>query len=190
MPKIYLVTGNRHKVAEFAGVLEPLGVRVEPIGLEKLEIQSDSIVEVARYAASRLPVMDAPVAVEDAGLFVEPLRGFPGPYSSYVYKTIGVEGVLRLLDGVDERDAYFLSAIGVKDTGGHVRVFTGRVDGRIALEPRGRGGFGFDPIFIPEGWRKTFAEASMEEKNRVSHRARAARALAEWLLDTTSGEKV
>lgn len=182
MPKIYLVTGNMHKVAEIEAVLKPLGVDVEPVALEKLEIQSESIVEVARYAASRLPVMDAPVAVEDAGLFVDALGGFPGPYSSYVYKTIGIPGILKLLQGLDERSAYFLSAMGVKDTDGRVIVFTGRVDGRIAPEPRGSGGFGFDPIFVPEGWEKTFAEASMSEKNRVSHRARAARALAEWLL--------
>lgn len=182
MKRVYLVTGNRHKVEEFEAILAPLGVEVVPVRLEKLEVQADDVAVIARYAAERLPVMDAPVAVEDAGLFIKALRGFPGPYSSYVYRTLGLKGVLKLMEYVDERGAYFLSAIGVKDTEGRVHVFTGRVDGSIARSPRGSGGFGFDPIFVPEGWEKTFAEASMEEKNSVSHRARAARALAEWLL--------
>ena len=182
MKRVYLVTGNRHKVEEFEAILAPLGIEVTPIRLEKLEVQADDVTVIARYAAERLPVIDAPVAVEDAGLFIKALRGFPGPYSNYVYRTLGLEGVLKLMSDVDDRHAYFLSAIGVKDTEGRVHVFTGRVDGSIARSPRGSGGFGFDPIFVPEGGEKTFAEASMEEKNSVSHRARAARALAEWLL--------
>ncbi len=182
MAKIYFATGNPHKIRELAAVLEPLGIELVPVRAEKLEIQSESLEEIARFAAQRLPEMDAPVAVEDAGLFVEKLRGFPGPYSSYVYKTLGLWGILRLLEGVDERRAYFESAIGVKTPRGRVLVFKGRVHGTITAEPRGKGGFGFDPIFVPEGATKTFAEMRLSEKNMNSHRARAARALAEWLL--------
>ncbi|NOZ89276.1 MAG: RdgB/HAM1 family non-canonical purine NTP pyrophosphatase, partial [Crenarchaeota archaeon] len=131
-------------------------------------------------AAAAYALTGTPVAVEDAGLFVDALSGFPGPYSSYVYKTIGVHGILRLLEGEENRAARFVSVIAYAGPWG-VQLFRGEVKGSIAAEPRGSGGFGFDPIFIPEGADKTFAEMNIEEKNMYSHRARAARKLCSWL---------
>ena len=119
--------------------------------------------------------------VEDAGLFIEALKGFPGPYSSYVYKTLGVQGILKLMEGVKRREAYFLSAIAYAEPGLEPKVFLGKVEGFIVPEARGSKGFGFDPIFQPKGSEKTFAEMGVEEKNRFSHRAKALSALAEWL---------
>ena len=185
---IWLVTGNRHKLEEARAALEPLGVRVEPLRARKLEVQSDSLEEIALHAA-RVAYASSPrpaVAVEDAGLFVEALNGFPGPYSSYAYKTIGVRGLLKLLEGVEDRRACFRSAVALVGPG-YERVFTGEACGTIAREPRGSGGFGFDPVFIPEGESRTFAEMSLEEKNRYSHRAKALRAAAEWLLKRAEG---
>lgn len=181
--KIWLVTGNRHKLEEARAALDPLGVEVEPLEAEKLEVQSSSLEEIALFAA-RVAYASNPrpaVAVEDAGLFVEALNGFPGPYSSYAYKTIGVGGLLKLLDGVEDRRACFRSAVALVGPG-YERVFTGEVCGSIATEPRGSQGFGFDPVFIPEEEGRTFAEMSLEEKSGLSHRARAFRAAAEWLL--------
>ncbi len=180
--RLYLATSNRHKVEEIALALAQYGIEVVAVKAEKLEIQSRSLEEIALTAAKNLSEMDAPVAVEDAGLFIRALRGFPGPYSHYAYDTIGIPGVLKLLEGVEDRRAVFVSVIAVKTPDGRVEAFRGEVEGIITREPRGTRGFGFDPIFQPLGASKTFAEMTIEEKNAYSHRAKAARALAEWLV--------
>jgi len=176
--RIGLVTGNPHKVEEARGALAGSPVELYPLGVGKLEVQSESLDEIAltaaraAYAAARVPL-----AVDDSGLFVEALGGFPGPYSSYVYKKLGVEGILRLLGDSTNRRACFRTSLALVYPPLEV-VFRGEVCGVITREPRGRGGFGFDPIFVPEGHTRTFAEMSVEEKNMISHRARAFRALA------------
>ncbi len=182
---ILFATQNMNKVEELRAVLESCGYSVEPIDTPKVEIQSSSLETIAAYAAIiAYNHLGKPVVVEDAGLFIDALRGFPGPYSSYVYKTIGVQGILRLLEGVSERTAYFKSVIAYAGPWG-VELFIGVVRGRIVEEARGSQGFGFDPIFVPEGSNKTFAEMSIEEKNRYSHRARAASKFCEWLTERT-----
>lgn len=176
----YLVTGNRHKVEEASNLLDGSGITLEQAPLGKLEVQNDNLTIIALEAARRAyTLLRKPVLVDDSGLFVEALNGFPGPYSSYVYKTIGVSGILRLLKGVSNRRACFRTALAMIYPPLE-RVFVGESCGIITVEPRGRGGFGFDPIFIPEGEEKTFAEMSLEEKNRYSHRSRAFRSFAEW----------
>jgi len=179
--EVLFATGNRHKLEELGRVLRECGLVPRTVDVAKLEVQSDDIGVVAAYAAVHAySVLGRPVLVEDAGLFVNALGGFPGPYSSYVYKTIGLNGLLKLLEGVRERTAVFRSALAYAGPWGVV-VFKGEVRGRIAEEPRGSAGFGFDPVFIPEGVERTFAEMSTEEKNRISHRARAARKFCDWL---------
>ncbi len=181
MEVLGIATRNMHKVEEINNVLGACGYRVEPVEAPKLEIQSESLEEIALHAAvTALHYHGEPVIVEDAGLFIEALNGFPGPYSSYVYKTIGIRGLLKLLQGVGDRRAYFYSVIALATKRG-VNLFTGRVDGVITEEPRGSGGFGFDPVFKPMGSDKTFGEMSLEEKNMFSHRARAAKALCDYL---------
>ncbi|TDA32431.1 MAG: non-canonical purine NTP pyrophosphatase, partial [Hadesarchaea archaeon] len=99
------------------------------------------------------------------------------------FLTIGNRGVLKLLEGVGDRRAVFRSAVGYCGRDGRPLVFEGRVEGRISLEERGTGGFGFDPIFIPdEGDGRTFAEMSVEEKNALSHRGRAIEGFFRWYL--------
>ena len=181
MGRVLFATSNEGKLRELRAVLEPCGYRVEPAPVAKLEIQSEDIARIAVVAASTAySILGEPVAVEDAGLFIDALGGFPGPYSSYVYKTIGIRGILKLMEGVADRRARFRAVIAYAGPWG-VEVFEGVVEGRIAEEPRGSGGFGFDPIFIPDGYKKTFAEMGVEEKSRISHRARAASRLCEWL---------
>jgi XTP/dITP diphosphohydrolase len=122
------------------------------------------------------------VVAEDAGLFVDALQGFPGPYSSDVYKRLGVKGVLKLMEGVRNRKASFRSAVAFCRPAGRPKCFLGTVVGTIGLRPRGSGGFGFDPIFIPaEGDGRTFAQMTVDEKNRMSHRARSFRKFSRWL---------
>ncbi|MCS7117399.1 MAG: XTP/dITP diphosphatase [Thaumarchaeota archaeon] len=180
--RLKFVTSNEGKWLEVSRLLSSLGVECDRVNASLTEVQSDDLTEIARRAAvEAYGLFGGPLAVEDAGLFVEELGGFPGPYSSYVYRTIGVSGLLKLMTGVQKRRAYFLSAVGYADLHGSVRVFVGKVEGRISEEPKGSGGFGFDPVFVPENETKTFAEMSTDEKNLYSHRARAFRSLVESL---------
>ena len=145
------------------------------------EIQSGDVAEIATQAASQLSKMTgSSLFVEDTGLWIDQLGGFPGAYGSYVYATLGLEGVLRLLEDRPKRDAHFQSAVAYCDAGGEPKVFVGRLEGIVATTPRGGGGFGFDPIFVPLDSKKTLAEMSLEEKSSVSHRSRALNAFADW----------
>lgn len=183
--RFVVVTSNPGKAREFENIFSEykLSFRIEPIKTPEIQAMDLRIIaeESAIYAYD---ILREPVLVEDAGLFINALNGFPGPFSSYAYKTIGVKGVLKLMENVEDRRARFLSVIAFYTPMiGGVKIFTGEVEGYIAMEPRGSGGFGFDPIFIPaEGDGRTFAEQSIEEKNKLSHRARAAKKFAEWIL--------
>lgn len=152
------------------------------LALKPVEIQSDNLASVARNSLTQvLEKHRLPVMVEDAGLFIRSLRGFPGPYSSYVYKTLGLEGVLKLMKGQSRREASFLSVIAYGSPEVKPRMFAGKVEGLIVRESRGKGGFGFDPLFQPHGCPYTFAEMPLAVKNQFSHRAQAFRKLARWL---------
>lgn len=147
------------------------------------EVQSDDLAEIVRFSASEAyKRWGEGVLVEDSGLFVSALEGFPGPYSSYVFRTIGLRGILKLLEGVSERGAHFKSALCYVAAGGEHVVAVGEAEGVVSDRPRGEGGFGFDPIFIPlDAPDRTFAEMTVEEKNRYSHRGRAVRTLLQLL---------
>ncbi len=180
--EMIFVTSNRGKVREAERYFSPLGVRIIQRKIEYPEIQADSLEEVARFGIGWLrDKLEAPFFLDDSGLFIGALGGFPGVYSAYVYRTLGNDGILKLLEGVENRKAYFQSVVAYYD--GELHIFTGRTAGRITREKRGTGGFGFDPIFQPEGFSKTFAEMTTEEKNRISHRGRAFKAFSEWLKE-------
>jgi XTP/dITP diphosphohydrolase len=178
--KIWLATSNRHKVKEAAEVLSSYSIRLEHYPLERVEIQADDPADIAIYSLNMVKE-DLPICVEDAGVSLDRWGGFPGPYSSYVLKRLGNPGILKLMEGESKRKANYVSAIAYRDESG-VHIFRGVVDGKIAQSIRGTHGFGYDPIFIPsEGDGRTFGEMKNAEKNAISHRARAFRALAEWL---------
>jgi len=179
---VFFVTNNLHKFNEAKRVLAEYGLATVMLKMKTLEVQDDDIENIAKISAlSAFREVNLPVIVEDAGLFVEALNGFPGPYSSYAYRTIGVNGILKLMDGIDNRRAQFKSVVAFCDSIDNVRCFHGVANGRISEKPRGSSGFGFDPIFEPEEKPdKTFAEMSVEEKNMFSHRAKAIRMFAEW----------
>jgi len=182
MRTIAFITGNAHKVVEAAEILSGSGIRLRQVDLELEEPQADDIGDVAKSCALRGALMlRRPVLVEDSGLFVSALRGFPGPYSSYVLKTIGIEGILALMRGRRNKAARFESAVAYSADGEGAKVFKGFTLGAISTTARGRGGFGFDPIFVARGQRDTFAELSTLEKNLISHRGKAFRAFAQWL---------
>lgn len=183
MDDICIITDNQHKYLEIAQIANEYGIRVTQCPGLKIEIQHDSLEEIAyKSAILAYLLLNRPLLVEDAGLFIESLNGFPGPYSNYVYKTIGIRGILKLLMDTDNRKACFKSAVALAARG-KVYTATGEVCGEIALYPRGEKGFGFDPIFIPSGQDKTFAEMELEEKNRYSHRAMAVRKVFKRMLE-------
>jgi XTP/dITP diphosphohydrolase len=190
MHRIYFATSNKNKFNEASRILEKYGYELVLFSFEKKELQSTDLGEIALQSALiAYTYVNAPVVVEDSGLFIKALNGFPGPFSSYFYKTIGVRGVLKLMEGVTDRSAYFEAAVAIVMPP-FERVFKGSVYGRIADSPRGTGGFGFDPIFIPENEDKTFAEMSVEEKNKYSHRARAFEKLGIWLKSIELRERL
>lgn len=184
--KILFVTGNLHKLEEVNAILSPYGIDVGMAGCDKLEIQADTLEEVASYAAKiAAKSAKSAVVVEDSGLFIEALGSFPGPYSSYAFKTIGCDGILRLMRGFERRAASFKSAVAYCEPDYEPKVFTGVSNGSICRSAKGSRGFGFDPIFVGEGSELTFAELSTDAKCNVSHRGAAFRRFSEWLL----GEK-
>ncbi len=181
---VFFVTGNFHKFNEVRSVLSPLGLAVGMLRMKGNEIQSDYPKEIAKESAiEAFNRFHLPLIVEDAGLFVEALEGFPGPYAAYAYKTIHNKGILKLMENVQNRNATFHSSIVYLDEETDPAVFEGEAKGEITQTERvgdGKAGFGFDPIFQPSGSEKTFAEMTIEEKNGFSHRANAVRKFAEW----------
>ena len=175
-----MATGNRHKYGEAKDILVEYGVELEFLEAKKVEIQADDQAEIAAYSLKQIRDDGRPIVVEDAGIFIDRYGGFPGPYSEYALRKIGLPGILRLMEGVEDRGASFRSVVAYrhKDKMG---CFHGVVEGRIALRIRGTGGFGYDPIFIPrEGDGRTFGQMTEGEKNALSHRARAFRGFGKW----------
>jgi XTP/dITP diphosphohydrolase len=182
---LWFVTQNAHKYQEARRTLDPFGIKIRKVAYPKTEIQSTDLGDIARFAAEEAAEKyDRTVLVEDSGLFVKALNGFPGPYSSYVHATIGVEGLVRLMSQERRREAYFQASLVVASPRGTSQEFSGRAYGTISRKSAGKQGFGFDPIFIPKGTRKTFAEGGSEFKDRYSHRAIAFRNLALWYIKT------
>lgn len=185
---IYFATANMHKFEEARPLLDKYGIAVVALNVKSLEIQADDLEEIARTAvAHAAKTNNLPIIVEDAGLFVKALNGFPGPYSSFIFRKIGNKGILKLMQNITDREAEFRSAIAFCAPGIQPKSFQGAVKGSLSLEERGVHGFGFDPVFIPpKGDGHTFAEMKPEEKNMISHRANALRQFAEWYVEEFS----
>lgn len=179
---VFFVTSNVHKFNEARRMLAEHKVATALLKVKKVEVQDDNVENIAKASAlDAVKKCKLPIIVEDAGLFVEALNGFPGPYSSYVYRTIGTKGILKLMENVEKRDAYFQSVVAFCSPEELPKFFHGKVEGRISLEERGSSGFGFDPIFEPSASsNKTFAEMVMTEKNKYSHRAQALQKFVRW----------
>jgi len=174
------MTENPDKFREAKSVLDTQGIQIRQLKRAKVEVQDSSLEKIARFAVKTAPG-NSPglVLVEDSGLFINALGGFPGPFSSYVYETIGLKGILGLMHG-KERSAYFQSSIAVSSMDLRPKVFTGIVRGSISRKIAGTAGFGYDPIFAPEGSTETFGQTSKDFKNKNSHRAKAFLKFAKW----------
>lgn len=182
--KVLFATGNPGKLREVQAKFAPLSFEVEQLADEYPEIQADTLEEVVQnglkwlYERHKLPII-----IDDSGLFIEALAGFPGVYSAYVFKTLGCEGILKQMEYIDNRRAEFRCCAGYVNAQGQIFLKTGNSQGSIIHEKRGSGGFGYDPIFMPDEFSQTFAELDMESKNQISHRGRAFEELASALKE-------
>jgi len=182
MKRVFFATSNKNKYLEAKAILKSFNVDVEWLKGNYPEIQAENLEEIASFTAKwAAEKTKKAVFVEDAGLFIQALNGFPGPYSSYVYKTLGNRGILKLLDEETHRKAFFISVIAYCEPLSEPITFIGKVNGTIAYEIRGDKGWGFDPIFIPvEGEGKTYAEMGPENKNKISHRRKSLEKFGNW----------
>lgn len=180
MENITFASTNQNKFLEVQSILSSRNISVNFSQIHLVEIQSDSLEEIAREKAkTAFAKVGRQVIVEDDGLFIDSLGGFPGQYSSFVFRTIGNDGILKLLGRSAKRSAYFRSLIAFYN-GITLSILEGRVDGRIS-ERITEGGWGYDPIFIPGGTDLTFAELK-KNKDEYSHRKRALEKFAQWYL--------
>jgi len=195
--KIYLASGNANKAREFQRLADAGALPVEIVsavavgGMPALAEDTGTFAGNARKKAralkERLPAGGWTLA-DDSGLCVDALDGAPGVESAYFAgpRASGAENLAKLVAAMEAapaapRRAHFICVLVLVGPGGEEHVFEGRSDGELRHEPAGAGGFGYDPLFVPAGFDRTFAELGDEVKNRISHRGRAWAALAAWL---------
>jgi XTP/dITP diphosphohydrolase len=170
--RLKVITSNPGKVAEYQRMFGDLGIEMEHVKIPYDEIQTAELEEVVLKGMEALRTAGLKdFIIDDSGVFIDELGGFPGVYSAYVQKTIGNEGILTLMDGVENRDAIFKCCIGC-DLNGETIIVTGKCPGKVLHEARGTDGFGYDPIFSHDG-KCSFAEIQLNEKNEISHRGNA-----------------
>ena len=191
--RVLFVTGNQNKIIEASGILSPLGFAVEQLLIggqvpDLIEPQAEGIEEIAKSKLEQAVSLtmgteleNEVLLVEDSGLFIDSLSGFPGPYSSFVQETIGLSGVLTLMAGEADRSAEF-RAVAAVSFQGNILTSTGICRGVISEKISGDSGFGYDPIFIPEEANgRTCAQLSSNEKSSISHRGFALKGVSELL---------
>lgn len=201
--KIYLASANPHKAEEFRRLLDGAPARPPPVEIHSAASVGGmpSVVEdtgsfegnarkKARALLGRLPA-GAWALADDSGLCVDALGGEPGVESAYYagLRATGSENLAKLVAAMREvpdnrRAAHFVCVLILIGPDGVEHIFEGRCDGRLRREPVGGGGFGYDPLFVPEGYDRTFAELDAAIKNRLSHRGRAWAKLRAWIPES------
>lgn len=172
-----VVTTNKNKLAE---INEILGTNHKVSKIDIPEIQSLDLDEViADKAKKAYQITGKPVLVEDISFNIHALKGLPGPFVKYFMQTLGTEGTVKLV-GRAKTDTTVVAAVAIYD-GRELKIFKGEVQGTLSRKNRGESGFYFDKIFIPKGYKQTYAEMPQELKNRISHRAKALRKLKLFL---------
>lgn len=180
---LVLATANPHKVKEFRRLVEEFDIEVKsladfgpiPQAVEDGDTFDENAYKKAYHTAK---ILGLPALADDSGLVVEALNGAPGVYSArYAGEQASdednVNKLLEEMSGLEKRRAYFQCVLSIAVPSGPALTYEGRCDGTITKERRGSGGFGYDPVFLCDTFQKTFAELSMDEKNKVSHRGLA-----------------
>ena len=181
---IVAASRNRHKIEEIEAITKKFGMRIisrDEAGIPPVEIEEDgqTFEENSFKKASEIMKLCGQITLaDDSGLMVDYLNGAPGVYSARFAGEDGNdaknnEKLLKLMEGVpdDKRTAKFVSVITMVYPDGTVLTARGECPGTILTAPAGDGGFGYDPLFVPEGYEKTFAQLTADEKNAISHRA-------------------
>lgn len=191
--KVFLATGNKKKIEELKPILSDLnyevnsiadGVQIPDVVEDKDTFEGNSqkkAIEIAKF-------LGVVTIADDSGLCVDALSGAPGVYSARYAGEDGNdklnnEKLIKELENETNRKAHFVSVISVAKPNGEVISFRGEVEGEIIDELRGEGGFGYDPHFYYEPFKRTFAELTKEEKNKISHRARAVEKMKKEIKD-------
>ena len=165
MKKVVYITGNKFKVLTAKKILEPLGISVDSKKIDCPEIQADSIEEVAKYSSKYASnLLGESTLKNDSGLVIPALNNFPSAYTKYVENTIGEDGILKLMEGIENREAYFLEVSAYTEHGKEPVIFISKTEGTIAKEKQGEHGWGYDKIFIPKGETKTLACFQNDER--------------------------
>ena len=181
--RLLVATNNKHKLEEIRAILAPVGIQVlslADIGL-RIDVVEDAPTFAGNATKKALEIAAAanlPAMADDSGLEVVALAGAPGVYSARYAGTptndkANTARLLHTLTGITDRRARFVCCIALALPGTLLGVVSGDIPGRIIDVPRGHNGFGYDPVFVPDGFTETFAELSAETKNRLSHRANA-----------------
>ncbi len=194
--RLVIATHNRGKLAEMEALLSPYGVDAVSAGalnLPEPEETGASFEENAELKARAATAASGlPALADDSGLVVPALNGAPGIYSARWAGEAkdfapAMARVERELDGKADRRAYFVAVLALSWPDGHLETFRGEAHGSVVFPPRGTRGFGYDPIFLPEGQRETFGELDPAVRQRVSHRTMAFRALVAACLGGAKG---
>lgn len=184
---IHFATGNENKVNEVSKIL---GIPIEIARLELDEIQDVDIEKVARRKVEHaFEVLKKPVFVDDVGVYFSAWNGFPGTFAKFLQDAGGNEIILRMLSGEKDRKVMARCVIAFHD-GEKVHTFIGEMNGVVIEKPKGITGWGYDPIIIPTGEIRTYAEMGEEEKNKISHRALALKHFKEFLNSKESSKKI
>ena len=169
--KLKFVTGNPHKVREASDILECSLDQVSGLSID--EIQASDIKKIVTHKAHQaFNALNCPVLVEDSGLIFTAWNGLPGALVKWFEISVGCDGLLKMLEAYENREAFAECVVAVFD-GQDMLLAEGKVKGKIAHDVRGINGFGWDVIFIPEHHEKTYAEMNSDEKNSISHRRMA-----------------
>lgn len=196
MKRIIAASSNAHKIKEIQTIMGKFGMEVvsrKDAGVPEFEIVEDgeTFEENSLKKAMEIMKVTGEITVaDDSGLMVDYLGGAPGVYSARFAgeecdDDKNNEKLIKLLDGLtgDDRKAKFVSVITLVYPDGEILVARGECPGRMVSVPTGENGFGYDPLFVPEGWDKTFAQLTDEEKNQISHRAKALEKLEKLLVE-------
>jgi len=184
---ITIVTGNANKLKEIKTILgESFPYELVINGADLPEYQGDADMVSRLKCQSAYSIIKGPVIVEDTCLGFNALNGLPGPYIKWFLKSVGPEGLHKMLAGFEDKEAKAMATLAYCDSEhGDVILFKGITEGTI-VSPRGQGGFGWDTCFQPIGYDKTYAEMSADEKNAISHRKRAIEAMRDHFMNTTN----
>ncbi len=180
MKEICFVSRNENKVKEVSETLKDRKIRIVRKNLELEEIQDKDVAKVAKSKAEdAFALLERPVLVEDTGLYIEAMNGYPGSMIKHFFESIGLQGIVDFLRGKG-RKATAVTAFAYCDSAGRIRVFEGRIEGSISDKLRGKTDFNWDKIFIPRGREETYAEMGLPEKVKISQRTKALEAFHEW----------